>query len=210
MFREWLNRLAGRVVVFFWFASILYFWVFGVIWTYYRYGQEKGTFALMFPPAAWYHAALMPFEPPQWEEEWDIHVEALAYMSFMEESQLSSQQLTVLAKIRKWAAEVPPERKESLETRFRVFARLAVEGTMDSVAKGRIVFADSPQELQGETGLLRALKKCRADAVSVMDSISEEQRKSASWNVPDSADRAMFVDFLFRSATDRVHRILFD
>ena len=139
---EWLPVLIA--VVFYILIGGSY--VFGLGYSFYRFGPTDGIISVLIPPYACYRGVSVLWTEPKWKEDWDLKTGNLAFLVMhagSNDPQIDFELRQHESRVKKWLQKVPDDERQKLKADSRAlgnaiiaytqefFSQLSQSGTFD-------------------------------------------------------------------------------
>ena len=177
-------------------ASILVPYVFGLGYSFYRFGKADGITSVLIPPFAWYRGISVIWTEPEWKEDWDLKTGNLAFLVMQTDSADASTEYELRQyedDTRKWLRKVPDRKRQELEADCRSLVDAVTAETKEFIAQAANGDSFSPDfitsqaiqrhvdEFRDEKGFMAVWDKfgsqqklAIADVKRKMDEVAEE------------------------------------
>ena len=184
--KEKLGSLGGKLFI----LAFLYAQFFGM---YASSQRGRGDLGLYVPPVAWFDSVYYWFAPAEWEEDWDVKVEALAKVMWATPAELGPQLPEIEARMREWVQAIPDDRRMRLKASLVAFC----EALVDVMVSGD-ESAGSTGEFASEPGLVRFWREQMVVAKSKFGSMTaaEQARLGTSRDMLSAMLRAKVDNWL--------------
>ncbi len=123
---EWLGAILGLSL-----QALIYIpYVFGLGFTFYRFGSTQGIIAVVAPPFAWYRGISYFWVEPKWKDDWNMKTGTLAFLIMntgSDDPRVTLEFRQYEGSINKWINKIPDEERQSLEAKSRAFGLAVFE-----------------------------------------------------------------------------------
>ncbi len=119
---EWISGLLGFVF----YVIIFVPYLFGLGFSFYRFGNTDGIISIVAPPYAWYRGISYLWVEPKWEEDWDMKTETLAFLitnTGSEDPRVELEFRQYERQIKKWISKIPDEKRSILQPEAEAFGK---------------------------------------------------------------------------------------
>ena len=120
-----LGELLGSVLG----LGLVALYIWGVGWSFHRFGAGQATMAFMLPPYGVYRGIASAWDEPEWKDKYDVRTEQLAIAIEYSVSNSQSDRSKSLEEnhlLRNWISQVPPDEKIKLREASRNYGSAIV------------------------------------------------------------------------------------
>jgi hypothetical protein len=113
-------------------------YLFGLGFSFYRFGAQDGAFSVIFPPYAWYRGISYLWVEPEWKEGWDLKAGNLALIvmyASSTEPQVQYELRQHESKVKEWLKKVPDQERMQLRSDADALGAAAMAFAQELVAQ---------------------------------------------------------------------------
>ena len=185
-------------------------YLFGLGFSFYRFGSTDGIISVVVPPYAWYRGISYLWVEPKWKEDWDLKTGNLAFLvmnTASTEPQVEYELRQYESKVQKWLNRVPEQERAQLRTDAdalgeavmaygqEFITQISQTGTFD------VDFIKSPSiqrhvdKFRDQKGFMEVWGKFDTQQRYAMEMIKKEMDKRAA-DMDVDEFRLMMLDFM--------------
>lgn len=181
------NKFDGFILILAFLLGALDLW--GVGWSFYRYGVGRGFIAVFVPPYALYRGIAYLWDEPKWKDNWDEHIESVgSFVITYRIDKTSPEMIKYKNNVRKWICSLSEDKQQKLRS------------DIENLRSAYIQYYRNGMEDLLSCSDLRSI----TDSSIHVDRFIHEQGLKSVWNrikSQDQIDRSAF-DFF----QDEIHR----
>jgi hypothetical protein len=185
---EWLSVIFTILLQ----AVIFIPYLFGLGFSFYRFGTTDGIISVVIPPYAWYRGISYLWVEPKWQEDWDMKTETLAFLitnTGSDDPRVELEFRQYEGQIKKWISKIPDEERSTLQSESEAFGKAFIayqEAFMDYLIEpqeaAKIWETPSIQqyvaEFENETGFMEIWDKMKTDHKYVIEMLQKQMEHS--------------------------------
>jgi hypothetical protein len=197
----------------FYFAFFL-LTIWGIGWSFYRYGALHGAIAFTVWPYAWYRGVAAIWDSPKWKEDYDMRTEQVALVvenAVNNDPAYQIQSREYIKDLKQWIKSLPPTERNRLHEATRNYA-LAAGTYIQRYFSGVIEGKDNPQvdldpavqqrveKFKSISGLTNRWQRFVQDSATGLQDLAKQSNDNDARNNLTVGDRAI--------AQNRLHTYL--
>ena len=158
-------------------------YIFGLGFSFYRFGNNDGILSIVIPPYAWYRGVSYLWVEPKWKEDWEQKTAQMASLiasAPMENPLTDTERQSKMLAIQKWLSELPTQERDILLKKANALG-LAIEAYL----------RETMNNLR-DKGVLEAGYANLPSIIQHVDEFRNDRGIMAVWNILDKQQQ----DFL--------------